>query len=133
MKPYISLVTLGVSNLQKSFQFYEGLGFPSDGIQGDVAFFKLKGTWLSLYPRHLLAKDAGVEHTTSSFSGITLAHNVVSTEEVDALMIEAEKAGAVVTDPAHKREWGGYSGYFKDLDGYLWEVAWNPYNPELVQ
>ena len=128
MEPRISIVTLGVGNLDAARKFYrEGLGLPvmEPGFPG-IAFFTLKGTWLALYPLEELAKDAGVECRTAKFPGMTLAHNVESKAAVDALMKQAEKAGAKITKPAEEKDWGGYSGYFADPDGYLWEVAWNP-------
>lgn len=129
MDPRISVITLGVNDLQKAFTFYkDGLGFSSkEGIQEDTVFFQLQGVWLSLYPKDKLAKDANVPNNGNGFQGIVLAHNVRTKEEVDVLINRAQAAGATVTDPTHDREWGGYSGYFQDLDGYLWEVAWNPH------
>jgi uncharacterized protein len=128
MNPKISMVTLGVSDLARSTAFYrDGLGLPAYGNFPGITFFELKGTWLALYPRKELALDAQVASEGRGFSGITLAHNVGSKSEVDALMMEAEKAGARVTKPAGDTDWGGYSGYFSDPDGYLWEVAWNPH------
>lgn len=136
MKSYVSLITLGVTNLQKSFAFYTSLGFPSKGIEGDVVFFPLKNIHLSLYPKEKLAEEARVSTDTTGtpfFSGFTLAHNVSTVEEVDILFKELEKTEAVITAPPVTREWGGYSGYFKDLDGYIWEVAYNPFSPEMVK
>lgn len=129
MDPKISLVTLGVSDLQRAIVFYrDGLGLPmSTHSVGDVAFFELGGAWLSLYPFELLAKDAGAPLHRDGFAGITLAHNVSSKEKVDAVLQQAKKAGAIITKPAEEKEWGGYSGYFTDPDGYFWEVAWNPH------
>ncbi|MEK9179178.1 MAG: VOC family protein [Patescibacteria group bacterium] len=128
MQPRISIITLGVKDLKASTKFYLALGFPLQPPENDmISFFELSGTQLALYPKDLLAKDAKVLETGSGFSGFTLAHNVHSKEEVDTIMKEAERIGAKITDPAHEREWGGYSGYFADLDGYLWEIAWNPY------
>lgn len=128
MKPKISLVTLGVADLERAIKFYQyGLGFPREGKEKEVAFFKLQGTWLSLFPRAELAKDVGVNPEGSGFSGITLAHNVSTEAEVDAVLVLAEKAGGKVIKPGQKVFWGGYSGYFTDLDGFLWEVAYNPF------
>jgi catechol 2,3-dioxygenase-like lactoylglutathione lyase family enzyme len=130
MKPKISLVTLGVSDLEKSIAFYrDGLGLPmrEKAADADVAFFELEGTWLSLYPRDLLAEDAGVSKKGSGFSGITLAHNEPSKEEVDRVYQSALEAGATPVKQPEDVFWGGYSGYFADPDGHLWEVAWNPY------
>jgi len=127
MQPRISMITLGVSDLQKSIQFYEqGLGFPKMDSPPSVAFFTLNGTWLSLYPRHLLAEDATIPATGSGFAGFTIAHNVNTEAEVDAVLQQAVKAGATLVKPGQKVFWGGYSGYFADPDGFLWEVAHNP-------
>ncbi|MDQ3812396.1 MAG: VOC family protein [Armatimonadota bacterium] len=128
MEPRISLITLGVFDLARSTAFYrDGLGLPTTGDFEGVTFFKLKGTWLALYPREDLAADARVSSEGSGFSGFTLAHNVQSKDEVDAVLQQAEKAGAKILKPAQDTDWGGYSGYFADPDGYLWEVAWNPH------
>ncbi len=134
MKPRMTAITLGVNDLEKSLHFYrEGLGLPSEGIvgtefeHGAVCFFDLDGgIRLALYPRQDIALDAKVPQAQSSPTEFTLAHNVGSKAEVDAIMQEAAKAGATVTDPAHDRFWGGYSGYFQDPDGHLWEIAWDP-------
>jgi catechol 2,3-dioxygenase-like lactoylglutathione lyase family enzyme len=127
MEPRISLITLGVSDLARSTLFYrDGLGFPTHEDFEGVTFFKLQGTWLSLYPRTDLAADAKVPAHGSGFSGFTLAHNVRSKEEVDAVLQQAQQAGATIAKQAQEAVWGGYSGYFADPDGYLWEVAWNP-------
>ncbi len=129
MEPRISMITLGVSDLKKSRKFYEkGLGFPvRPESQGDVVFFGLESTWLGLYPRELLAEDAHVPKKGSGFNGVTLAHNVRTKKEVDALLVQAKKAGAKILKPAEEVFWGGYSGYFADPDGFLWEVAYNPH------
>lgn len=132
MEPRISIITLGVDDLKKSKSFYEALGLPAKNDHIGIIFIELIGTWLALYPKELLALDANIENDASGFSGFTLAHNVKSKNEVDELMKTAISAGAVVTDTARDREWGGYSGYFKDPDGYLWEIAWNPHLPELA-
>lgn len=128
MEPRITLITLGVADLDRSIRFYrDGLGLPRrDGPEG-VAFFELRGTWLSLYPREELAADAAVPSEGSGFRGFTLAHNVRSPEAVDATLREAVGAGATLVKPGQKVFWGGYSGYFSDPDGFLWEVAWNPH------
>jgi catechol 2,3-dioxygenase-like lactoylglutathione lyase family enzyme len=128
MDPRISLITLGVADLAASLAFYrDGLGLPRrDGPEG-IAFFDLKGTWLSLYKREALAEDATVSAEGSGFRGFTLAHNVASPEEVDALVKRAVEAGASLVKEPQKVFWGGYSGYFADPDGFLWEVAWNPH------
>ena len=135
MKPQLKVLTLAVSDLERSLAFYrDGLGLPTQGIvgqqfeHGSVVFFKLNdgGLVLALYPAAYLAKDGNVEVTSSRLGAVSLGHNVASREEVDAVMAQAAQAGAVVTDPARDRFWGGYSGYFHDPDGHLWEVAWNP-------
>ena len=128
MEPRISIVTLGVSDLARSTRFYrDGLGLPADTSNPNIAFFKLRGTWLSLYPREELAKDALVPSEGAGFPGFTLAHNMRSKSEVDALLAQAVAAGAKLLKPAQDVFWGGYSGYFADPDGFLWEVAWNPH------
>ncbi|WP_297792815.1 VOC family protein [uncultured Marinobacter sp.] len=127
MKPRISMITLGVSDLQRSIRFYEqGLGLPRMDSPPEVAFFTLNGTWLGLYGRDALAEDALVLGRSEGFAGFSLAHNVSSEYEVDEVMAEAVAAGAVVTKPAQRTDWGGYAGYFSDPDGYLWEIAHNP-------
>lgn len=127
MKPRISMITLGVSDIQRSIEFYErGLGFPRMESPPEVAFFTLNGTWLGLYGRGALAEDAQVDAVSGGFAGFSLAHNVSSEAEVDQVMSQAASAGAVVTKAARKTEWGGYAGYFSDPDGYLWEIAHNP-------
>lgn len=128
MKPRISLVTLGVADLERSIAFYrDGLELPMrEGTEG-VAFFETQGTWLGLYPRAALAEDAGVEEAGSGFRGIALAHNVGSPADVDRQLEEAVAAGATLVKPGQQVFWGGYSGYFSDPDGFLWEVAWNPH------
>lgn len=131
MNSQITLVTLGVSDLAESIRFYrDGLGLPMKERDDDtdVAFFPLDGTWLSLYPRALLAEDATVTEDGSGFSGITIAHNVSSKKEVDAVLDEAESAGGRIVKPAQEVFWGDYSGYFADPDQHLWEVAY----PQLV-
>lgn len=128
MQPRMSMLTLGVSDLQKSIVFYEtGLGFPKMDSPPTVAFFTLNGTWLALYPRHLLAEDATVPASGTGFAGFTIAHNVNTEAEVDAVLQLAVNAGATLVKPGQKVFWGGYSGYFADPDGFLWEVAHNPF------
>lgn len=128
MNPRISMVTLGVRDLATAVQFYEqGLGFPRMDSPPEVAFFTLNGTWLGLYGREALAADATVSAEGEGFAGVTLAHNVHSEAEVDAVVEQAKKAGGTVVKKPEKTFWGGYNGYFKDPDGYLWEVAHNPY------
>ncbi|GAB4244141.1 MAG: VOC family protein [Acidobacteriota bacterium] len=127
MQPRISVITLGVSDLDRSLRFYrDGLGFPVAVEAADIVFFRLKGTWLALYGRKELAEDARVSDEGHGFPGFALAHNVASREEVDAALAEAVRAGATLVKPAQDVFWGGYSGYFADPDGYLWEVAFNP-------
>jgi catechol 2,3-dioxygenase-like lactoylglutathione lyase family enzyme len=128
MEARISIITLGVSDLQRSVAFYrDGLGLPTTFKEGEgIAFFQLKGTWLALFPWGELAKDAGLPPERARFGGITLAHNVESKERVDAGLEEALAAGAALIRPAQDMFWGGYSGYFADPDGHPWEIAWNP-------
>ncbi|WP_111415049.1 VOC family protein [Billgrantia lactosivorans] len=128
MKPRISMITLGVRDLAASIRFYEeGLGLPRMESPPEVAFFTLDGTWLALYGREALAEDAGVPAEGSGFTGIALAHNLATEAEVDELLEQAVAAGARLVKPGQKVFWGGYSGYFSDPDGYLWEVAHNPF------
>lgn len=127
MNPRISMITLGVSDLQTSIAFYEKLGFPRLDSPPEVAFFTLNGTWLGLYGREALAGDATVPADGGGFGGFTLSHNLASEAEVDAVMDEAKAAGAAIVKPAQKADWGGYHGYFRDPDGHLWEIAYNPY------
>ena len=129
MDPRISIITLGVSDLARSVEFYrDGLRLPLREDSGDaIAFFETSGTWLALFPRDALATDATVPAEGSGFPGFTLAHNVRSREEVDELLAHAIAAGAKAVKPAAETNWGGYSGYFSDPDGFLWEVAWNPH------
>lgn len=129
MEPRISIITLGVADLDRSVEFYrDGLGLVLyDENTESIAFFQNKGTWLALYPREALAADVGIPTQGSGFSGVTLAHNLRSKEEVDELLEVAVTAGATLVKPAQDTFWGGYSGYFSDPDGYLWEIAWNPF------
>ena len=128
MKPRISMITLGVTDLERSIAFYEGgLGFPKIDSSPDVAFFTLNGTWLGLYGRDALAEDAMVSPEGSGFNSFALAHNVASEEEVDKTIAQAIEAGATLAKAPQEVFWGGYSGYFKDPDGHLWEVAYNPF------
>ena len=129
MEPRISIITLGVNDLPRMVAFYrDGLGLTLfDDNTESIAFFRNKGTWLALYPRAALAEDAGVPTEGSGFSGVTLAHNLRTKEEVDDLLAVAVAAGASLVKPAQDTFWGGYSGYFADPEGYLWEIAWNPH------
>ncbi len=129
MEPRFSLVTLGVTDLARARSFYaEGLGRPlKPQSTEEVAFFGLRGVWLALWSRAALAEDAGVAAEGTGFRGVALAHNVRTREAVDALMAQAERAGARVVRPAQDVFWGGYTGYFADPDGHLWEVAHNPH------
>lgn len=127
MDPKITLVTIGVEDVDESIQFYrDGLDFPMRDREADsdVAFFTLEGTWLSVYPREKLAEDATISDEGTGFSGVTLAHNVSSEKEVDAVLAEANAAGGRIVKPAQDTFWGGYSGYFADPDDHLWEVAY---------
>jgi catechol 2,3-dioxygenase-like lactoylglutathione lyase family enzyme len=134
MKPRITLLTLGVDDLQRAVAFYrDGLGFPTKGIvgtefeHGAVAFFELQsGLQLALWGRASIAHDTGLKLTPRSPTELTIGHNVSSPEEVDAVMERAKRAGATIVKPAAKTFWGGYAGYFQDPDAHLWEVAWNP-------
>lgn len=134
MKPKMTVITLGVDDLEKSLRFYQdGLGFPTEGIVGQtfeygaVVFIQLQaGLRLALWPRKSIAHDTGLSMTPASATEMTLGHNVSSKAEVDAVLAQAQSAGAVVVKPAHDTFWGGYSGYFQDPDGHLWEVVWNP-------
>lgn len=130
MKGKISLITLGVADFEKSLKFYrDGLGFKTHEYKEgqDVVFFSLEGTWLGLYPKEKLAEDAKVSTEGSGFPGFSLAHNVASEKEVDEVYEHALSMGAKAVKKPEKVFWGGYSGYFADPDGYLWEVACNPF------
>lgn len=134
MQPRLTVLTLGVDDLDRALSFYrDGLGFPSEGIvgreftHGAVAFLDLQpGLRLALWPRDSIAHDTGLPTSPASPTELTLGHNVESAEAVDAVMAQAERAGARVVKPAAKTFWGGYAGYFQDPDGHLWEVVWNP-------
>ncbi len=125
----LSLVTLGVADLDRSIAFYTDLGLPALDREPDdaIAFFDLDGVRLAVFPRERLAEDATVSPDGSGFAGITLASNVEDEAAVDALLAAAEAAGATVVKPGGRADWGGYSGYFADPDGHLWEVAYNPF------
>src|SRR3989338_5179685 len=134
MKPRITVLTIGVDDLEKSVRFYrDGMGLKTEGIigkefeYGAVAFLDLQnGLKLAIWSRKSLARDSGLSPGIPSATEFTLGHNVSSRAEVDAVMAQAGKAGAVIVKPAQDTFWGGYSGYFKDPDGHLWEVVWNP-------
>ncbi|MCC5867844.1 MAG: VOC family protein [Gammaproteobacteria bacterium] len=128
MQPRISMITLGVRDLERSITFYEhGLGFPRMNSPPEVAFFTLNGTWLGLFGREALAEDARVSSQGTGFNAFTLAHNVTSDAEVDAVVERALEAGATLVKKPELVFWGGYSGYFADPAGHLWEVAHNPH------
>lgn len=130
LDPRISLVTLGVQDVARSTAFYERLGWKKASVsQESVTFIQLKGIVLALFSRASLAEDATVENTPAGFSGVTLAHNVSSETGVDAVYKFALSCGARAVKPPEKVFWGGYSGYFADPDGHLWEVAYNPFFP----
>jgi hypothetical protein len=134
MRNRITLLTLGVDDLQRSVHFYrDGLGLHTEGIvgtefeNGAVAFFELQaGLKLALWPRKSIAHDSGLAPGNPSATEFTIGHNVSSRAEVDSVMAQARDAGAVVVKAAHDTFWGGYAGYFQDPDGHIWEVAWNP-------
>lgn len=140
MKPKINVITLAVADLEKSVTFYrDGLGFPCKGILGTehkgtatepagaLGFFELTdGLILALYPRSELAKDSNLPPVPESSLEFSIGYLAESRDEVDFIVQQAQAAGATPTDPPHDRPWGIYSGYFKDLDGHLWEIIWNP-------
>lgn len=130
MRQKFTLITLGVRDFQKSLAFYEGLGWKQSKFsQEQYALFPLGGIVLGLYPLKSLEQDTTLSYQASSFSGMSISYNATSEEEVDAVLEEAKRLGATIVKPAQKVFWGGYSGYFKDLDGYLFEVAFNPFWP----
>ena len=134
MKPRITVITIGVDNLERSLAFYrDGLSFPTEGIigkefeHGAVAFFDMQpGLKLAIWPRSSISHDAGIPPDPAVSTECTLGHNVTSSKEVDVVMDQAQKAGAVIVKQAQNTFWGGYAGYFKNPDGHLWEVVWNP-------
>jgi catechol 2,3-dioxygenase-like lactoylglutathione lyase family enzyme len=132
MEPRISIICLGVSDLERSLAFYrDGLGLPTTRSAADgIVFFQTNGTCLELFPYDELARDVSEAFVgpRSKFPGITLAHNVRTRDEVDEVLRLAEAAGARIEKPAHDTDWGGYSGYFSDPDGYLWEVAYGAFD-----
>ncbi|MGB6431201.1 MAG: VOC family protein [Candidatus Acidiferrales bacterium] len=131
MEPRISIITLGVKDLERSLRFYrDGLGLPTTRrAEQGIIFFQTSGACLALYPYPELAKDVSEAFLVekSKFTGITLAHNVRRKEDVDSVLRQAELAGAKIEKAAANTDWGGYSGYFSDPDGYLWEVAWGAF------
>jgi catechol 2,3-dioxygenase-like lactoylglutathione lyase family enzyme len=134
MKPRITVITIGVDDLERSLRFYrDGLGLPTKGILGEefehgaVAFFDLPaGLKLAIWPRKSLAHDSGIPLSRPSPTEFTLGHNVSSKAEVDTVMEQAKIAGAAIVKPAQETFWGGYAGYFQDPDNHLWEIVWNP-------
>jgi catechol 2,3-dioxygenase-like lactoylglutathione lyase family enzyme len=133
MEPRINVITLGVDNLERALAFYRnGLGLPTKGIigtqyeDGAVVFFEMNHMTLALYPRKSLAKDANLPLSAPSPTELSIGYMVRSDSEVDALIAQAKAAGATITETPRRRFWGGYSGYFQDPDGHLWEIAWNP-------
>jgi len=134
MKPRITVITLGVDDLERSLRFYrDGLGFKTEGIigkqfeHGAVVFIELQaGLKLALWPRASMAHDSGLKQSPASATELSIGHNVASKAEVDAVMEQADKAGAVIVKPAQATFWGGYAGYFQDPDQHLWEVVFNP-------
>jgi uncharacterized protein len=129
MRQKFNLITLGVDDFEKSVRFYEkGLGWKkSDKSMDDLALFPLGGMTLALYPRQELAKDVTLKYQATEFSGLTISYNAKSEKEVDGILKQVEELGATIIKPAQKVFWGGYSGYFSDLDGYVFEVAFNPF------
>lgn len=134
MTPRITVITLGVDDLERSLRFYrDGLGLKTEGIigkefeHGAVAFFDLQaGLRLALWPRRSISHDSGLPASKPSATNMSLGHNVSSKAEVDTVMALAQRAGATIVKPAHETFWGGYAGYFQDPDQHLWEVVWNP-------
>jgi catechol 2,3-dioxygenase-like lactoylglutathione lyase family enzyme len=125
MEQRVSLVTLGATDLRRSRAFYEALGWSGESPDGSVVFFQAGGMVLALWDRSKLAQDSVVDDT-GGWGGITLAHNVASPDEVDAILARAEAAGATIARPGAPTFWGGYSGVFLDPDGHPWEIAHNP-------
>ena len=129
MRQKLNLITLGVDDFDRAINFYEhGLGWKkSSSSTDDLALFPLGGIVLALYPRKLLAEDAMTDPAGTGFPGITLSYNAKSEQEVNEVLLEAKGLGATIIKPAQKAFWGGYSGYFRDPDGYIFEVAYNPF------
>lgn len=135
MDPRLTVLTLGVDDLERSLRFYrDGLGFATEGIIGQefeygaVVFIQLQaGLRLALWPRKSIAHDTGLPLSPASATEMTLGHNVATREEVDTVMAQAAAAGATIVKPAHDTFWGGYAGYFQDPDGHVWEAVWNPH------
>jgi len=128
MEQRLSLVTLGVADLARARRFYEeGLGWRRGNADEGVAFYQMPGMVFALWSRPALAEDAGVPDPGAAFSGQALAYNARDRAEVDAVLAEAAAAGGMLVKPARETAWGGYSGYFADPDGHLWEVAHNPF------
>jgi catechol 2,3-dioxygenase-like lactoylglutathione lyase family enzyme len=132
MEPRISLITLGVADLERSYRFYkDGLGLPTTRTpDSGIVFFQTSGVTLALFPYSELADDVGPgwNEPRSAFTGITIAHNVRERDQVDEVLSLAAAAGGQIVKPGAQAEWGGYSGYFTDPDGYLWEVAWGAFD-----
>jgi catechol 2,3-dioxygenase-like lactoylglutathione lyase family enzyme len=140
LEPRVHVITLAVDDLERAMMFYrDGLGLPTEGVVADqykgddinaagaIVIFKLEnGLILSLYPRRELAKDANIPPSAPASGEFSIGHIVGDKSEVDRLLAQAKEAGAVLTDEAHERPWGIYSGYFRDLDGHLWEIIWHP-------
>jgi len=134
MHPRVTVITIGVDDLERSLRFYrDGLNFPTEGIigqefeHGAVAFFDLQsGVKLAIWPRRSISHDTGMPEGTQNSTEFTLGHNVSTKDEVDEVIEQARRAGAQIVKPAHETFWGGYSGYFQDPDGHLWEIVWNP-------
>ncbi|MBX4199914.1 VOC family protein [Candidatus Parcubacteria bacterium] len=129
MNPRISIITLGVKDLSVSTDFYQRMKFTLSPYsqKGAISFFESKYTWLALFPKDKLAEDASVSGEGTGFNGFSLAQNVANKEEVDRVLELARAEGAKITKSPMETDWGGYSGYFADPDGYLWEIAYNPF------
>ncbi len=130
MEQRLSIITLGVSDLGKSREFYDALGWKvaSEDQAEEIVAYDLQSMTLALYPLQKLEEEIGASIQKGRYSSVTIAHNVSTTEEVDTVLKQAAAAGAELVKPAEKTFWGGYSGYFADLDGNLWEIACNPFS-----